>query len=148
MEYNQSPYVNKPDQMKKRDDVIVSQRLNPMAKAASTLGILSIVATLTMMLYPSIILGAMAIILALLSRGNDKHLSDKASSGLTTGIIGLSVNIIIAVTAVMLLFGDNPFKTQVNDLMKEIYGQTYDDMLKDAMDGSFDLEYSDAFPYK
>ncbi len=79
MEYNQSPYVNKPDQMKKRDDVIVSQRLNPMAKAASTLGILSIIATLTMMLYPSIILGAMAIILALLSRGNDKHLSDKAS---------------------------------------------------------------------
>ena len=48
----------------------------------------------------------------------------------------------------MLLFGDNPFKTQVNDLMKEMYGQTYDDMLKDAMDGSFDLEYSDAFPYK
>ena len=148
MEYNQSPYVNKPDQMKKRDDVIVSQRLNPMAKAASTLGILSIVATLTMMIYPSIILGAMAIILALLSRGRDRHLSDKASSGMTTGIIGLSVNIIIAVTAVMLLIGDNPFKSQINELMKEMYGQTYDDMLEDAMDGSFDLEYSDAFPYK
>ncbi|MCI7558466.1 MAG: hypothetical protein ACI4C2_00870 [Lachnospiraceae bacterium] len=148
MEYNQSPYVNKPEQMKKHDDSMVSHRLNPMAKAASTLGILSIVATLTMMIYPSIILGAMAIILALLSRGRDRHLSDKASSGMTTGIIGLSVNIIIAVTAVMLLFGDNPFKSQINDLMKEMYGQTYDDMLEDAMDGSFDLEYSDAFPYK
>ena len=147
MEYNQSPYVNKPEQMKKTDDSMVSPRMNPMAKAASTLGILSIVATFTMMLYPSIILGAMAIILSLLSRGRDKHLSSKASSGMTTGIIGLSVNIIIGATAVLLLFGDNPFKSQVNDLMKEMYGQTYDDMLEDAMDGSFDLEYSDAFPY-
>ena len=95
-----------------------------------------------------LVIAAMAIILALLSRGRDRHLSDKASSGMTTGIIGLSVNIIIAVTAVMLLLGDNPFKSQINELMKEMYGQTYDDMLEDAMDGSFDLEYSDAFPYK
>lgn len=115
--------------------------INGMAKASQTCGILSIVSIFTMMIYPAIILGSVAIILALLSRGSESRLADKAKTGLTTGIIALIVDICIAGIAVFILFSDGAYKSQINDACKQMYGQTFDDMMEDAKDGVWDLEY-------
>ena len=114
---------------------------NSMAKAAQVCGVIGIISIFTMMIYPAIVLGSMAIILALLSRGSESKLPDKARKGLTTGIIALVVDLSVVIVGVALIFSDGPYKQEINSISKQMYGQTFDDMLQDAMDGSLDLEY-------
>ncbi len=114
---------------------------NGMAKASKICGIISVISIVTLMIYPAIMLGSVAIILALLSRGKSARLPDKARTGLTAGIVALVVNIALVGGAVAILFSDGEYKQQINSMCAEMYGQTFDAMVEDAMDGSLDLEY-------
>jgi len=139
---NNSPYVPKPDGgFSVRENNRMARPVNGMARAARVCGILSVISIFTFMIYPAIVIGSLAIILALLSRGEEKNLSDMAKTGMTTGIIAMVVNVAILGMACMLLFSDGEYKAQINDTCKQMYGQTFDDMIEDAKDGSLDLEY-------
>ncbi len=114
---------------------------NSLAKAAGTLGVLSVLSIFTMLIYPAIVMGSTAIILALLSRDRQGFMHDKAKNAITSGTIAIVADLAILIMAFVLLFSKGSFKQQLNDMFVETYGQTFDDMWEDAKDGRLDLEY-------
>ncbi|MBR6237552.1 MAG: hypothetical protein IKQ83_00705 [Lachnospiraceae bacterium] len=148
-----SPYVRKPgsgaEQETGRGDGSIPAGTvmpNSMAKAASTMGVLAVVSLFTMLIYPALILGATAIVLALLSRDRDGNMHVKAKNAIATGIVAIAVDAVMIAVAVTFLFSNGSFKNSLNELFKDTYGQTWDDMYKDMLDGSLDLEYKN-LPY-
>lgn len=140
-----NPYVRRPGSISGdggRDSRLEAGMPNSMAKAASTVGIIAVASIFTMLLYPAIVLGATAIILALLSRDRDGRMHDKAKGAITTGVVALVADIAVIVLAMTLLFSNGSFKQQINETFKQTYGQTFDDMWEDALDGRLDLDYS------
>lgn len=119
---------------------------NSMAKAASTMGVIAVVSLFTMLIYPALIMGATAIVLALLSRDRDGKMHVKAKNAITTGIVAIAVDAVMVAAAMTFLFSNGSFKNDLNELFKDTYGQTWDDMYKDMLDGSLDLEYKN-LPY-
>ena len=80
MDQNQNPY-NNPYNMP------AYRKTNYMETAALVLGVLSI--TMCSCLYAAYICGAIAIVLALFSRGGKMKMSSKAKTGLILAIIGI-----------------------------------------------------------
>lgn len=139
---NGSPYVSRPQQDGPgRAYREYNNSANAMARTASTMGVVAVISIFTMMIYPAIVLGSLAVILALLSRDRDGHMHDKAKSAVTTGLLAIGVNIALLAVTFGLLFSGGSFKNQINDTFEEIYGHTFDEMWEDAMDGSLDLDY-------
>ncbi len=139
-----NPYVRRPGEGDDNGSGPVYREAkmpNSLARAASTTGIIAVVSIFTMLLYPAIILGATAIILALLSRDREGRMHDKAKSAVTSGVIALVADGAILVLVMTMLFSGGSFKQQLNDLFVETYGQTFDAMWDDARDGKLDLEY-------
>lgn len=101
-------------------------RRNPMATAALIFGILSLVTSL--MIYLSVPCGALAVILALLSR-TDKPMLKKAKSGLICGICGMLATVIITVSAFYYVLSDSGMRSFL-----EYYCQMY------TGDYDFDLD--------
>ena len=140
-----NPYVRRPGSVS--GDGADERRLeagmpNSMAKAASTMGVLAVVSLFTMLIYPALILGATAIVLALLSRDREGRMHDKAKSAITTGVVAIVADAAVIIFAMTLLISNGSFKQQINDSFKQTYGQTFDDMWEDAMDGRLDLDYT------
>ncbi len=140
---SRSPYVSRPDGNGQRSEAYrrYNNEANSMAVAASTLGLIAILSVLTLKIYPGIVLGALTLILAILSRDGAGKMHDKAKSGIVMGIGAIGVNLVILGLSFGLVFSTGPFKDEVNDMCREIYGQTFDDMWEDMKDGSMDLEY-------
>ena len=74
------------------------------ATASMVLGILAILSAFTGTVFPPVIFGCLSIILALLSKGNDRAMLPNAKVGVLTGILGLIVNILIVASSFLLLF--------------------------------------------
>ena len=150
-----SPYVKKPgknaeQEMGSSDGTgsipAGSVMPNSMAKAASTMGVIAVISLFTMLIYPALIMGATAIVLALLSRDRDGNMHVKARNAIATGIVAIAVDAVMIAVAMTFLFSNGSFKNDLNELFKDTYGQTWDDMYKDMLDGSLDLEYKN-LPY-
>ncbi|MBE5858876.1 MAG: hypothetical protein E7301_01960 [Butyrivibrio sp.] len=115
--------------------------LNPnvvMATAASTVGLISVALLLTV--YLSIILGGIAVVLALLSRGSDKKLLPQAKRGIIFGTIGMAIGYFLLVQAFVTFFTDPEARTIVNKYSEAISGQSLDDSLKELKD-SFGITF-------
>lgn len=112
-----------------------------MAKASMLCGAISVFIGLTRTLIPAIILGAIAIILGLLSKGSELRLSRDAKWGLTTGGVSFVGNLAVLILLVIVLFTNEDYRKQVDARFKEMYGYSFSDIMEDAEDGSFDLDY-------
>ncbi len=142
---NMGPYVSKPGSRAGSDTGNTyreAEMPNSMARAASTIGVIAVISVFTMLIYPAIVMGATAIILALLSRDREGKMHDKAKNGITTGVVALIADAAILALLCTMLFSNGSFKEQMNEAFKEAYGQTFDDMWDDARDGRLDLDYS------
>ena len=69
-----------------------------LANAAMVLGIISILSTILMTIYIPLILGSIAIILAILSKGSKSRMAGQAMTGLICGAGGLVMNLGILIT--------------------------------------------------
>ncbi len=105
-----------------------------MANAAMVLGIISIVSSITFTVYPPFILGGIAIVLALLSKGRSPKLLSKAKTGIICAIAGLVLNTIIVTASITLLFTNPDVRDQVNKTFEKQYGMTFDEMWKEMME--------------
>lgn len=74
------------------------KRSNSMALASLVLGIIAIATGCCV--YTSIICGALAIMLALLSRGGEMTMAPRAKVGMILGIIGIVLGILMLVAAI------------------------------------------------
>lgn len=119
-----------------------------LANAAMALGILSIVSTILMTIYIPLILGSIAIVLAILSKGVKPHMVSQAMTGLVCGIGGLIMNIGILAASLMFIFSHpdvlrDAAKTY-DAQFERIYGESTEDMLgqslEDMVNEMFGLE--------
>ena len=104
-------------------------KANSMATAANILGIATIVTTIMCTVYLPFITGGLAILFAILSKGSARQMSRPAKTGVTAGIIGLAMNILL-IAMVWIVYTTNPeIHQQVNDIFEQRYGITIDEMI-------------------
>lgn len=115
-----------------------------MATASMILGIITLVSLFLLQFSMPFLLGGVGIILAILSRGSAKHLAGKAKAGLICCIVGLTLDIVLCISAVWLVFAlpkISPEMTEeVNKACEEQYGISYYEMLEEFYD-MFGVEY-------
>lgn len=104
------------------------------ATASMILGIISIVSSFTFTVYPAFVMGSIAIVLALLSKGRRPKLLSKATAGVICATCGLVINTVIVVICTVLLFTDPDVRAEVNKTFEKQYGMTFDEMWDEIME--------------
>ena len=107
-----------------------------LANASMILGIISIVTSFTFTVYPAFILGSIAVILALLSKGRRAKLISKARTGMICAVIGLITNTVLVTICSILLFTNSDVRAEVNQTFEEQYGVSFDEMMEEIMEDS------------
>lgn len=124
---NGYPYYNKPP---------YSEPGSGFASASMILGIISIITSFTFTVYPAFILGSIAIVLGLLSKGRRNKLLSKAQAGIICASVGLITNTILVTVCMTLLFTDPNVRAEVNKTFEKQYGVTFDEMWEEIMEES------------
>ena len=106
----------------------VRRETNTMATAASVMGIATIVTTIMCTVYVPFITGGLAILFAILSKGKEKHMYRQASTGVTTAIVGLVMNILLIVTVWVMYTTVPAVHDQANEMFQQRYGFSIDEM--------------------
>ena len=104
------------------------------ATASMILGIISIVLSFTFTVYPAFVMGSIAIVLALLSKGRRPKLLSKATAGVICATCGLVINTVIVAVCMVLLFTDPDVRAEVNKTFEKQYGMTFDEMWDELME--------------
>lgn len=113
---------------------------NAFAKASMTIGGIALVSVFTFTIFPAIILGALALILALMSRGAELTFHKTAKNGILLSIMAFVVNIALVGGTLGMIFGDNSYHEELNATYEEMFGMTYDELLEGVMDGSIETD--------
>ena len=117
--------------------------LNPrvsMATIASITGLVSI--ALLLSVYLSIILGGVAVTLALLTRDSNGKLFPQAKRAIAFGLVGLFGGYALIVTSFVTVFTDPEAHRMVNQYSEAVTGESFDTMFKRITDNlgvSFDI---------
>lgn len=113
---------------------------NSFAKASMTIGAIALASVFTFTIFPAIILGALALILALLSRGAELNFHATARNGIMLSILAFVVNIALVGGTCFMILGDNPYHEELNATYEEMFGMSYDEILQGIMDGSIETD--------
>ena len=119
-------------------EVPPAQPGSSLANTAMILGIISILASFTFTIYPAFILGSIAIVLAILSKGSRSHFFQKARTGIICGTIGLLMNVVIAASSLIFVFTNPEAYEMFNQEFERIYGMSFDEIM-DEMTGDGSL---------
>ena len=106
-----------------------------LANAAMILGIIAIICCFTFTIYPAFILGSIAILLALLSKGRRPALFPKARTGIICAVIGLVLNTILLTSALAAFFTNEELRQEVNEIIEYQYGMSFDELMEEIMNG-------------
>ncbi len=109
---------------------------NGFARASMILGLLSIVTAFMLTIYFPFVLGSLAIILALLSKGYQSKLHPNAKTAIATAIVGLSLNICLIAGSFILVFSVKEYREQFDTIFEQVYGESFDDALDDMIDSN------------
>lgn len=142
---NNYPYIQKPNgEWNPSSDTLTNKPVpNFFARAAKILGIIALISVFTFTVYPAMILGALAIILAILSKGIEKGMHDNAKMGVITGIIALAVNVFIIGSSFYMIFTQPELRQQFNEMYESIYGESFNDTINGIKNGT--LNYDDIY---
>ena len=113
---------------------------NAFAKASMTIGGIALVSVFTFTIFPAIILGALALILALMSRGAELTFHRTAKNGILMSVLAMVVNVVLIGGTCALILGDTPYHEELNATYEEMFGMTYDELLEGVMDGSIETD--------
>lgn len=108
-----------------------SDKESSFSSVALFMGILAILSSCTFMF--GIIFGCLALLFAHLAKRRRKPLSGNASVGVTTGIIGICLSVVIFVTSLIQLptqLKDPQFRQLFNETYESLSGQTFDELLE------------------
>lgn len=98
-----------------------------MATAAMVMGILSLVTLFCV--YPAFILGGIAIILAILSRGKDSKLMAQAKTGIITSCISIVLSCAVLIGSVAFIMSSpefmDAFWSSYRSTLEDVYGEDY-----------------------
>ena len=99
-----------------------------LATFARILGMFSI--PLCLIFYTGIILGGVAVVLALLSKGTMKTFLPQAKKALVLGTVGVVLGYTMMVTSIHTVLTNPEQRQQLNTMSEQMYGTSFDDMLK------------------
>lgn len=136
--HNQYPYYGR-----NAYQIPVAEPGSNLAKAAMICGILSIIFCLTFTVYPAFVLGSVAVILALLSKGRRNKLFSQARTGIICAVIGLVMNAVILTSSLAYVFTNPEGREEFNRQWERIYGEPFDDMMKDMLENENRMENDD-----
>lgn len=112
---------------------------NGFERASGMLGIASIVSAICGLATIPMMLGGLAIILALLSRGRG-HMGQRAVRGLVCGIVGLTINVALIGYIVFLFCNNSIYRQLINNQCEAMYGYTLNEVIESSVGDDFDLE--------
>lgn len=112
---------------------------NGYSKASKALGIAAVVSTFLMPVYLPFILGGLAVILALISRGKYEIDSD-GWVGITTGIVAIVINIAMIFLAVFIFIKSQYVRDIINAQYMQMYGITFNTAIERIIGNGFDLD--------
>ncbi len=100
-----------------------------MASAALVMGLISI--PMCFFLYTGIILGGMAIVFAILSKGTSQKLLAQAKKGIAYGTLGIVIGYSVITYNVHAVLTKPEYRQELNRMSEQINGVSFDDMLKE-----------------
>lgn len=100
-----------------------------LATLSLVLGLISI--PFCFFMYTGIILGGIAIVMAILSKGTAKKLLPQAKKGIFYGSIGVVLGYAVLISSIHNLVTDPTYRQQLNQFSEQYYGESMDDMLKE-----------------
>ena len=105
---------------------------NPRVTLATTASVLALISVaLLLSVYFAIIIGGIALVLALLSRGSDGKFLPQAKRALIFGSVGVIGGYFLMVQAFVSVFTDPETRAMVNQYTQTISGQSFDDTLNE-----------------
>lgn len=138
--YNNNPYNNNPYNPYGAPirPVPVKTKGDSMATVSMILGIITLVSLLLLRVSIPFLLGGVGIILAILSKGGAKKMVGKAKAGMICCITGLTLDVVLCVSAVWLVFSlpklSPELTEEVNKICEEQYGVSYYEMMEEIYD--------------
>lgn len=113
---------------------VLRPRQNGFITAAMITGVLALLMSFTMTIYPSIVLGSLSIIFALLSKGDDRKMQLTSKIGASTGFLGLAISVVMLAVSLYMIIAipeyREDFTQQFNQMYEQIYGESFEDSLK------------------
>ena len=100
-----------------------------LATLSLVLGLISI--PFCFFMYTGIILGGIAIVMAILSKGTAQRLLQQAKKGIFYGSIGVVLGYAVLISSIHNLVTDPTYRQQLNQFSEQYYGESMDDMLKE-----------------
>ena len=100
-----------------------------MATVALVTGLIAI--PLCFVMNIGIVLGGVAVILGILSKGSEKKLLPQAKRGIIYGTIGIVLGYIVFVSSMHTILTDPTYRQQLNQMSEQMNGQSFDDLLKE-----------------
>lgn len=138
------PYYRRPGQMTDASGMPVSRTpivpANAFAKASLTIGAIALVSVFTFTIFPAIILGSLALILALLSRGAELEFHKTAKNGILMSVLAMVINVVLVGGTCFLILGDTSIHDEINTTYEEMFGMSYDEILEGIMDGTIETD--------
>ncbi|MBQ2608907.1 MAG: hypothetical protein II586_00940 [Butyrivibrio sp.] len=100
-----------------------------LATFARILGMFSI--PLCLIFYTGIILGGVAVVLAILSKGIAKTFLPQAKKAIVLGSVGVVLGYFMMITSIHTVLTDPEQRQQLNIMSEQMYGTSFDEMLND-----------------
>ncbi|SFP70723.1 hypothetical protein SAMN04487928_10697 [Butyrivibrio proteoclasticus] len=100
-----------------------------MATVALVTGLIAI--PLCFVMNIGIVLGGVAVVLGILSKGAEKKLLPQAKRGIIYGTIGIVLGYIVFVSSMHTILTDPTYRQQLNQMSEQMNGQSFDDLLKE-----------------
>lgn len=104
---------------------------NPFLTASMIMGGLAFLSI--HLIIPPLILGGLAIIFAILAKGENAKMTGSHIISVVAATTALVVTLFITVTAATLVFTDAELRKQLNDYSMQIYGVTFDNMIEEGL---------------
>ena len=102
---------------------------------AKSLGIVSIFCAIFSMFYGTFVAGGLAIVLALLSKGSNPIMDNRAKLGLITGSVGVILQIVLFAASIYSIIYIPEYRQQFNAIYEQMYGESLEESLEEILKG-------------
>lgn len=106
------------------------QRSNAFIVLSLVMGLLAV--TSCSFIFFACIFGGLSILFAILSKGNDRHIQILPKIGIVSSVAGIVLSVFVTAAAFYFVMNDTTFRKQLNETCEQIYGESFDDMLREA----------------
>ncbi len=108
-----------------------------LGKVAAVLGLLSLLSIFLFPIIMPLILGSVAVVLAVISKGKQAEFTKGARKALITGIVSIVLNVLLLVSsfgALYLVMTNSEIRAEANILFENVYGYSFDDLIRQIME--------------